>query len=127
VRRRVGGLPWSGSGSVLLIHAGVGHHHAAGCAHAGGGHPGAAQPHVCAQSLSPPLAPVCTQVWDVSTLECVRVLEGHSEAVLALAVSPTGHLVSGSYDSTVRFWDLLVGVVRGRQACAALLGTPRHS
>lgn len=33
------------------------------------------------------------------------MLEGHLEAVLALAVSPR-HLVSGSYDTTVRFWDL---------------------
>ena len=49
-----------------------------------------------------------TQVWDIHTLECVRVLEGHTEAVLALAVSPAGCLISGSYDSTVRFWDLLV-------------------
>ena len=52
------------------------------------------------------------RVWDLRTLECVKVLEGHSEAVLALAVgegSPQPHskvLVSGSYDTTVRFWDL---------------------
>jgi F-box/WD-40 domain protein 7 len=47
-----------------------------------------------------------TIAWqDINTLECIRVLEGHTEAVLALAVSDT-HLVSGSYDATVRFWDL---------------------
>lgn len=34
-----------------------------------------------------------------------QVLEGHTEAVLALAVNST-QLVSGSYDTTVRFWDL---------------------
>ena len=34
-----------------------------------------------------------------------QVLEGHLEAVLALAVGET-HLVSGSYDTTVRFWNL---------------------
>ena len=44
-------------------------------------------------------------MWDVETLECVRVLEGHGEAVLALAVGET-FLVSGSYDTTVRFWGL---------------------
>jgi F-box/WD-40 domain protein 7 len=33
------------------------------------------------------------------------VLEGHTEAVLALAVGE-GVLVSGSYDTSVRFWDL---------------------
>ena len=41
----------------------------------------------------------------MESLECVRVLEGHNEAVLALAVGPT-FLVSGSYDTTVRFWGL---------------------
>ena len=35
----------------------------------------------------------------------LQVLEGHTEAVLALAVGDQ-HLVSGSYDTTVRFWDL---------------------
>lgn len=34
-----------------------------------------------------------------------QVLKGHSEAVLALALTPT-QLVSGSYDATLRFWDL---------------------
>eukprot|EP00803_Ostreobium_quekettii_P009239 evm.model.scf_479.6 EVM.evm.TU.scf_479.6 scf_479:33896-37924(+) len=35
----------------------------------------------------------------------LQKLEGHSEAVLALAVGDR-NLVSGSYDTTVRFWDL---------------------
>jgi WD40 repeat protein len=48
---------------------------------------------------------VASRVWDIETLECVRVLEGHNEAVLALAVGEN-FLVSGSYDTTVRFWDL---------------------
>lgn len=45
------------------------------------------------------------RVWDVESLQCLRVLEGHGEAVLALAVGDT-FLVSGSYDTTVRFWAL---------------------
>lgn len=45
------------------------------------------------------------RVWDIDSLDCVRVLEGHNEAVLALAVGPS-FLVSGSYDTTVRFWAL---------------------
>lgn len=45
------------------------------------------------------------RVWDMETLECVKVLQGHNEAVLALAVGPS-FLVSGSYDTTVRFWAL---------------------
>lgn len=40
-----------------------------------------------------------------ANIRCFQVLEGHLEAVLALAVSAQ-HLVSGSYDTTVRFWDL---------------------
>uniref|UniRef100_A0A5F8GZH9 Notchless protein homolog 1 n=1 Tax=Monodelphis domestica TaxID=13616 RepID=A0A5F8GZH9_MONDO len=38
---------------------------------------------------------------------CTSSLEGHSEAVISVAFSPTGkYLASGSGDSTVRFWDL---------------------
>lgn len=44
-------------------------------------------------------------MWDTEQLEVVRVLEGHNEAVLALAVGDT-FLVSGSYDTSVRFWSL---------------------
>ena len=41
--------------------------------------------------------------WDLqNNLECVKVITGHTEAVLALAVMQ-GHVVSGSYDTTVRF------------------------
>lgn len=36
---------------------------------------------------------------------CLQALDGHQEAVLALAVGDT-FLVSGSYDTTVRFWSL---------------------
>ena len=35
----------------------------------------------------------------------MQALDGHQEAVLALAVGDT-FLVSGSYDTTVRFWSL---------------------
>ncbi|XP_027480235.1 notchless protein homolog 1 isoform X1 [Zalophus californianus] len=38
---------------------------------------------------------------------CTSSLEGHSEAVISVAFSPTGkYLASGSGDTTVRFWDL---------------------
>jgi WD40 repeat protein len=43
-------------------------------------------------------------VWDARTLECEAVLEGHTEAVLALALAEGGGLVSGSYDTTLRVW-----------------------
>nr|XP_005583512.1 PREDICTED: notchless protein homolog 1 isoform X1 [Macaca fascicularis] len=38
---------------------------------------------------------------------CTSSLDGHSEAVISVAFSPTGkYLASGSGDTTVRFWDL---------------------
>ncbi|XP_072446080.1 notchless protein homolog 1 [Chiloscyllium punctatum] len=38
---------------------------------------------------------------------CTSSLEGHAEAVISVAFSPTGrYLASGSGDTTVRFWDL---------------------
>ena len=63
------------------------------------------------------------RVWDTERLEVVRVLEGHNEAVLALAVGDT-FLVSGSYDTSVRFWSLdTLRCVRcaGRAACRPLV------
>ncbi|XP_075709120.1 notchless protein homolog 1 [Rhinoderma darwinii] len=40
---------------------------------------------------------------------CTSSLEGHTEAVISVAFSPTGkHLASGSGDTTVRFWDLSI-------------------
>ena len=57
----------------------------------------------------------------MASLECVRVLEGHNEAVLALAVGPT-FLVSGSYDTTVRFWGLeTLRCIRHAPTCPALV------
>ena len=40
--------------------------------------------------------------------ECT--LRGHSESVWSVAYSPDGkHIVSGSYDSTVKVWDSQTG------------------
>ncbi|KAJ1551917.1 hypothetical protein HK405_013408, partial [Cladochytrium tenue] len=39
------------------------------------------------------------------------MLEGHTDAVTAVAVSPDGHwIVSGSWDTTVRVWDMATGL-----------------
>jgi F-box and WD-40 domain protein 7 len=46
-------------------------------------------------------------VWNTETLESVAVLEGHTDAVRALAASPVEDLkyvFSGSDDSRVRVW-----------------------
>jgi WD40 repeat protein len=49
--------------------------------------------------------PAHTQVWSTSSLQRVKTLQGHTDAVRALAVS-NGKLFSGSYDGTVRVWDV---------------------
>ncbi len=62
-------------------------------------------PHRLPPASPPPLAPSRRQVWSCDTLTCDKVLEGHNEAVLALAVGDL-FMASGSYDTTIRFWDL---------------------
>lgn len=58
--------------------------------------------HTC--TLTHIQMPNFTQVWDLSTLDLVRSLEGHTDAVRALAVTE-GRLFSGSYDASVHVWD----------------------
>jgi hypothetical protein len=41
-------------------------------------------------------------------------LEGHSYAVSALCVLPDGRLASGSYDGTIRLWDMTAGAETAR-------------
>lgn len=65
------------------------------------------------------------RAWCLKSLECVRVLRGHGEAVLALAVGRKC-VASGSYDASVRLWDL-AGIVGGgeeedEEAAAAAAG-----
>ncbi|KAJ9525337.1 hypothetical protein QJQ45_003294 [Haematococcus lacustris] len=56
------------------------------------------------------------QVWDLNSLQRLKTLAGHSDAVRALCVAE-GRLFSGSYDGTVRVWDesslQCVAVLRG--------------
>ena len=44
----------------------------------------------------------------LQTGACERVLEGHTNCVLCVAVLPDGKVVSGSADKSLRVWDPLV-------------------
>ena len=47
------------------------------------------------------------QLWDVTTGQLVACPEGHERKVMCLAYPPDGtRLASGSYDKTVRLWDV---------------------
>ena len=46
----------------------------------------------------------------VERLRLLHTLTGHSDSVLSVAVSPDGQtLVSGSYDKTIKIWNLNTG------------------
>jgi WD40 repeat protein len=45
------------------------------------------------------------QVWDSQTLQCMKTLEGHEDNVRVLAVGDR-QVFSGSWDKTIRVWDL---------------------
>ena len=45
------------------------------------------------------------QVWDSTTLQCLRTLEGHEDNVRVLAYGGR-YLFSGSWDKTIRVWDV---------------------
>jgi WD40 repeat protein len=48
------------------------------------------------------------RVWDVASGQILRILQGHTDAVRAIAYSPDGKLVaSGSNDNTIRVWPIL--------------------
>ena len=49
------------------------------------------------------------KVWQTQTGEHIRVLNGHEDEVLSVAIGPKRRLISGSRDGTVRIWDVNTG------------------
>jgi WD40 repeat protein len=45
------------------------------------------------------------RIWDPKTEKCIRVLDGHTHAVLCIIELETGYLASGSLDQTAIVWD----------------------
>ena len=43
---------------------------------------------------------------DKNEFQCVKTLEGHTDKVVSLIEIESGKLVSGSYDKTIRIWDI---------------------
>ena len=53
------------------------------------------------------------RLWNWQTLECSRVLKGHSDAILSLDVSNDSTLIiSSSKDNTMRLWDFNGGCLK---------------
>jgi len=49
----------------------------------------------------------CIKVWDVRKQQILRVMEGHTDTITGLRLSPDGYnLISNSMDDTVRMWDV---------------------
>jgi WD40 repeat protein len=62
------------------------------------------------------------RLWDIATGECLRLMTGHENDVLALAVFADGsRAVTGGRDNSLRIWDLATGncvkILRGHQNC----------
>ena len=58
------------------------------------------------------------RVWDVATGQFVHELRGHTGNVIKMVVTPCGqHLISASWDGTVRMWDLATGQLRHTVEC----------
>jgi WD40 repeat protein len=50
------------------------------------------------------------KVWDAASGRLLRSLDGHTDRVRAVALSPDGRtIVSGSWDHTIRAWNLTSG------------------
>lgn len=68
-----------------------------------------------AQQLVPVVDDNSVRLWDAATGKLVRELKGHEHSVWAIAFSPDGRrLATGSFDTTLRLWDVERGVELSR-------------
>lgn len=49
------------------------------------------------------------RAWDLNTMQCTRILQGHTSTVRCLAMASAKIALSGSRDHTVRVWDVQQG------------------
>ncbi|EGD77193.1 WD-40 repeat protein [Salpingoeca rosetta] len=58
-------------------------------------------------ALNRGLAANAIKVWSTATRECVATLEGHSNFVSSITITPDDkHIISSSRDNTIRIWSL---------------------
>ena len=108
-----GGVAVWDSATKRLLHHYHGHFRSASTALTGVVSCVAALPAGFVASSGPDKA---VHIWNSATAEeDGRVLEGHGEEVLALAMLPDGRLASGARDCSVRLWDL------ASRSCTAVL------
>ena len=47
------------------------------------------------------------RIWNHSSHECQRTLSGHETQVSAVDIDPDGNIItSGSYDATIKLWQM---------------------
>lgn len=62
------------------------------------------------QMLASPAEDKKIRLWEATSGQLCRVLEGHGDSVISVGWSPDGSTIaSGSYDKTVRIWEVKTG------------------
>ena len=57
-------------------------------------------------------ADMSIRLWDFSTYECVRTMQGHDHNVSSVCFMPSGDfLVSASRDKSIKMWEVATGYV----------------
>ena len=55
-------------------------------------------------------ADMSIRLWDCTTYECIRTMQGHDHNVSSLCFMPSGDfLVSSSRDKTLKMWEVATG------------------